>query len=112
MHFKYPLQAQRCSLGLLESVTSMWVKTEPDLLNNIFFQMSSIDSLSSVSVASPRVGHLSHPNRAAASVNSLFTGRKEGIVPKHGEAKENPCLCQWTQKSVYTQSNGRVYWIT
>lgn len=50
MHFKYPLQAQRCSLGLLESVTSMWVKTEPDLLNNIFFQMSSIDSLSSVSV--------------------------------------------------------------
>lgn len=51
MHFKYPLQAQRCSLGLLESVTSMWVETEPDLLNTFFFfQTSSIDSLSSVSV--------------------------------------------------------------
>lgn len=36
MHFKYPLLAKRCSLGLLEGVTRMWEKTEPDLLNNIF----------------------------------------------------------------------------
>lgn len=35
---KYPLLAQDCSLGLFESVTCMWVKTELNqLLNNIFF---------------------------------------------------------------------------
>lgn len=119
MHFKYPLQAQRCSLGLLESVTSMWVETEPDLLNTFFFfKRHPSTRFLPCPWASPNVGQLSHLNRAclplrsfaAAFVNSLSTGRKEG--PQHGEAKENPCLCQWTQKSVYSQRYGRVYWIT
>lgn len=98
MLLKYPLLAQGCSLDLFESVTCMWVKTEPGLLNNIFlfFQMSSVDSLSAVTVDSSPPQPTVHPQQASSplhavastSVSSLSTDRKQ---PHNCDVWEKMC---------------------